>query len=306
MSLQPVTSALCTMLLILATTSSAIAQPIQEDGRSSGASGTSVPVMVFAAVGDYGAPGRDPERVARLVASWNPEFVLSLGDNNYPTGEQSAIDSNIGRLYQAFIHPYKGRYGRGAAVNKFFPCLGNHDWDCRNCSSSPKPYLDYFVLPGNERFYEFVKGHVHFFVLDSDPREPEGISVQSRQARWLQAVMARSTSVFKIVYFHHPPYASLAQEKVMRWPFRLWGAHAVLNGHSHLYERYEVDGIPYIVNGLGGVGIPPWPLPHPANLKMQYNKKHGAMRVRVNGTSSMTFEFFSFDGKLVDTVTARK
>ena len=30
------------------------------------------------------------------------------------------------------------------------------------------------TLPGNERYYDFVQGPVHFFVIDSDQNEPDG------------------------------------------------------------------------------------------------------------------------------------
>ena len=38
----------------------------------------------------------------------------------------------------------------------------------------------------------------------------------------------------------------------MQWPFKDWGADAVLTGHDHIYERLLVNGIPYFVNGIGG------------------------------------------------------
>src|SRR5712671_4906319 len=53
---------------------------------------------------------------------------------------------------------------------------------------------------------------------------------------------------------HHPPYSSGPHGATlyMRWPFRQWGADLVLTGHDHIYERLSVDGLPYIVDGLGG------------------------------------------------------
>ena len=72
----------------------------------------------------------------------------------------------------------------------------------------------------------------------------------------------------------------------MDWPFRAWGAHVVLAGHQHVYERI-VDpqgGGTYIVNGLGG---------HPwiydvhrcrdveTGSEVRFNKAHGALLVHV-------------------------
>jgi hypothetical protein len=130
----------------------------------------------FAVIGDFGAATEAEAKVADLVRADRPDFIITTGDNNYPDGQAETIDPNIGRFYQEFIHPYKGRYGLGAKENRFFPSLGNHDWE----TPGAKPYLDYFTLPGNERYYDFVKGDVHFFAIDSDERELDGIVATSK------------------------------------------------------------------------------------------------------------------------------
>src|SRR5262245_52381181 len=66
----------------------------------------------IAAFGDYGADVSSEEgQVADLVHAWAPDHVLTLGDNNYESGEASTIDANIGKYYQAFIGAYRGSYG---------------------------------------------------------------------------------------------------------------------------------------------------------------------------------------------------
>jgi hypothetical protein len=105
------------------------------------------PVTKFAAIGDYGKSGVNELAVADYVKSWNPDFIITLGNNNYDIGEQSTIDNNIGQYYSDFIHPYSGIYGVGDTANRFYPSLGNHDW----LSPGAQPYLNYFTLPGNER-----------------------------------------------------------------------------------------------------------------------------------------------------------
>ncbi|MEJ7731932.1 MAG: hypothetical protein WKG00_22320 [Polyangiaceae bacterium] len=39
-----------------------------------------------------------------------------------------------------------------------------------------------------------VRGPVHFFFVDSDPHEPDGITADSTQGQWLQGRLATSTS----------------------------------------------------------------------------------------------------------------
>ncbi|MCA9712885.1 MAG: metallophosphoesterase, partial [Myxococcales bacterium] len=114
--------------------------------------------IVFAVIGDYGLAGQPEADVANLVKSWNSDFIVTTGDNNYPNGTAETIDQNIGQYYQEFIYPYKGKYGNGATTQRFFPSLGNHDWG----GNGVKPYLEYFGFRKNQTYYEFAQGPVHF------------------------------------------------------------------------------------------------------------------------------------------------
>ena len=206
--------------------------------------------VAFVAIGDFGDDSPSEAAVAARVRSSSPDVVITLGDNNYPSGERRTIDANVGKYYASFIQPYHGEYGPGADRNRFFPSLGNHDWRTRDL----EPYLDYFELPGNERYYDFVWGPVHFFALDSDPSEPDGTDVDSTQARWLRAGLDRSTAPWKVVYMHHAPFSSgeHGSTRNMQWPYQSWGADLVLAGHDHHYERIGRDGTVYLGNGLSG------------------------------------------------------
>lgn len=256
----------------------------------------------FAVIGDFGEDGKPEADVAALVHGWAPDIVITVGDNNYPDGKAVTIDANVGQFYQDFIFPYIGKYGQGAAENRFFPTLGNHDWH----TTGAKPYLDYFSLPGNERYYDFVRGPVHFFALDSDENEPDGVGSRTVQAAWLQEGLAGSTSTWNIVYFHYPPYSSGMHGSTswMRWPFAAWGADAVLAGHDHTYERLSVDGIPYFVDGVGGnelydfINILP-------ESQFRFNADYGAMLVTATSTD-LHFEFYSRSGTLIDQYELKK
>ncbi|MCB9135038.1 MAG: PQQ-dependent sugar dehydrogenase [Anaerolineales bacterium] len=257
--------------------------------------------LVFAVIGDYGYDSSDEDNVAEVVISWDPAFIITLGDNNYPSGSADTIDANIGQYYHAYIGAYQGDYGSGSEANRFFPVPGNHDWD----TSGLQPYLDYFTLPGNERYYDFTWGPVHFFALDSDSREPDGVGFSSVQGKWFQQTINASTSPWNIVYMHHAPYSSggyHGSTDWARWPYATWGVDAVLAGHEHVYERLLVDGIPYFNNGLGGNPNQYWfssPLPE---SQFRYQEKHGALRVSAT-EATMTFEFFNVNWEVIDTYT---
>ncbi len=268
---------------------------------------SAAPVRV-AAIGDYGTGAAAAADVAQQVQSWNPDIVITLGDNNYPDGEAHTIDRNIGQFYHMFIAPYPGTYGPGADRNRFYPSLGNHDWRSITCQGDrcTGPYLDYFTLPGNERYYDFVVGPLHFFAVDSDPREPHGRGASSRQARWLQQALGRSTAPWQIVYMHHTIYSSSlhGSDPTLQWPYREWGADLVLTGHDHTYERLRVDGLTYIVNGMGGAAIRGFGTPV-AGSQVRFNGDHGALLIQATDTL-LEVRFITRKGTEIDRWTLRR
>ena len=262
-------------------------------------------VIRFAAFGDYGKGCCGEASVASLVSSNNPDFVITLGDNRYVND----IDLAVGQFYSEYIANYQGQYGQGSALNRFFPAIGNHDY---SEFGGIDPYLDYFSLPGgaistsgtsgNNRYYDFIQGPVHFFVLNSDSNEPDGRSSTSAQAQWLEAQLAASTTPWQIVYFHHAPYSSgiaHGPQVELQWPFEAWGADAVLAGHDHNYERLSKGGVPYFVVGTGGAGLREQALIADPDSQFFYNADHGALVVNACA-DRLSFEFHSVSGGLVD------
>ncbi len=256
----------------------------------------------FAVIGDYGSGSQDEADVAVLVKSWNPDLIITTGDNNYPDGAADTIDENIGQFFHEFIFPYTGTYGPGALENRFFPTLGNHDWH----TTGAQPYLDYFNLPGNERYYDFTWGPVHFFALDSDSEEPDGVDSGSIQAAWLQSQLASSTQPWQIVYMHHSPYSSGEHGPAnwMQWPFVEWGVDVVISGHDHTYERISRDGINYFVNGIGGSSTYNFQ-DIVEGSQVRFNEDFGAMLVGASG-NMLRIQFITRQGVIVDQIVLVK
>jgi tartrate-resistant acid phosphatase type 5 len=264
------------------------------------ATATPLPLIRFAVIGDYGIAGTPEADVAALVLAWQPDFIVTTGDNNYPNGEAATIDANIGSYYHSYIAPYLGEYGPGADINRFFPVLGNHDW----ITDGAQPYFDYFTLPGNERYYDFTWGPLHFFMLNSDEHEPDKVGRSSTQAAWLKEQMGASTLPWQIVVMHHAPYTSGAYNGStdwMRWPFAEWGADAVLAGHEHVYERLMIDDIPYFVNGVGGGAIYWFERSIPYSI-VRFSDDYGAMFVTAS-QEKILFEFITRTGEKIDEYT---
>ncbi len=84
---------------------------------------TTSPAVVFAVLGDYGSGDQNEADVAELVLSWQPDFILTLGDNNYPSGAADTIDGAVGQFYHSYIYPYAGSLRgrrRGKPVLSYF------------------------------------------------------------------------------------------------------------------------------------------------------------------------------------------
>jgi hypothetical protein len=226
------------------------------------------------------------------------DFIATVGDNNYPSGGADTIDANIGQYYSDYIYPYRGEYGRGSATRRFFPALGGHDW----LTDEGQAYFDYFGLTRNEKYYQVRQENVDLFILHSEPYEPDGIDADSEQARWLAERVANSTAAWQIVLLHAPPFSSgdrHGSTPTLQWDYAGMGVDAVVGGDDHVYERLQVDGIPYFVNGLGGAD---WfydfgtPLPESV---ARFNGDNGAMRVTA-GSTCLQLEFVTQAGGIVD------
>jgi len=249
-------------------------------------------------MGDYGSAGIQEQRVAELVRSLKPDFVLTTGDNNYPEGSAATIDANIGQYFSELIYPYRGDYPSTARRNRFFPVLGNHDW----YTDAAAAYFAYFTLPGNERYYDVVLDDVHFFAVDSDEHEPDGVNATSTQAQWLERTLGASKSAFNVVAMHHPPFSSgpHGSTPYMQWPYGDWGADLVMAGHDHCYERLNLDELPYIVSGLGGTSIYSFDEPVDGSV-VRYNDQFGVTLIEANANELHT-TFIDIDGKEIDTM----
>ncbi len=193
----------------------------------------------FAVIGDMGTGGRKQyevaEQMAKAYATFPFSFVITLGDNLY--GGSSPND-----YARKFELPYKPLLDAGV---KFYAALGNHD------NSNERFYKPFNM--GGQRFYEFKKGNVEFFALDSNYMDPQ-------QLTWLEEHLKSAGAGWKICYFHHPLYSDgkfhgpdLDLRKRIEPFFTRYDVNVVLSGHEHVYERIKPQqGIYYFIEGSSG------------------------------------------------------
>lgn len=213
----------------------------QSDTATPSTSATSLEVPTggtIAVIGDFGSGDDNQRAVADLVMARTPVAIVTTGDNVY---------SDAG--YATLVGDYYGSFVDNAT---FFPATGNHDYD-----EGIAAFDDYFGYLSGQREYTVVVGDVGFFILDSE-QGLASLDANHNQEAWLRKVVAASTATHKIVVVHHPPYSSgdrHGSTPDYQWDFASMGVDMVLSGHDHVYERIELGGVTYVVNGAGGKNL---------------------------------------------------
>lgn len=283
--------------------------------------------LVFGAIGDSGKVGVNQASVAGMVRSWNPGLVIHAGDLVYADGgsgtspDEDPYESQVARYWSWAFGAYGGEYPAGEN-QIFFPAMGNHDWD----DGPGARYLEFFSLPGNERFYDIKRGPIHFFYLDSygygpTSTGPNGdaidgtgaadgvgqadLSSTGPMATWLKLTLANSDCPIRVVVLHHPPATSEVNYypgyAVLDWPFGEWGADLLITGHSHCYERIlRSDGVTQVTVGTGGHSLRGFSLT-PVSGSQARVSEYGALRGTAVG-NVLTLEFIGVDLAVKDSV----
>lgn len=247
-------------------------------------------------------------KVGQLIVSQQVDFAITGGDNAY------------GRTLCA--QSYQRVYGqvKNAGI-PIHPTIGNHDYACgpkellpagtdAHSGGSLKQYTDYWKVP---RYYSITSkdGLVYAAMLNSDDREPDGVSPNSKQALWLKADLAASSAPWKVVAAHHQRCSSSSDSKNIVWPIEAWGADLYLSAHEHNAERCMLDDnkdgrfIPYLVGGLGGHSRKSMGATRADGSKFFYKSNEGAWFFRATPTN-LYGEFRSVDGVVHDSFTLTK
>jgi len=181
-------------------------------------------------------------KIVQAILSFKPEAVFRVGD--------LVNDGTLPELWGVFnrIH------GPLIKATQYYPALGNHEYDSRL-------YFKNFPFLNNRRWYSVDCEGIHFIILDSNSR----LDLESEQYRWLKSDLAQAdkTAGFIITIFHHPFFdvsdKHKSDEKNIKDPllplFKKYKVSVTFSGHSHNYQRFECDGIYFIVSGGGGSAL---------------------------------------------------
>lgn len=216
----------------------------------------------FLAKGDWGYGGADQARVTRrmcaLLARRPVAFVVTTGDNFYPTGRatRETFWGPEGCLLRARV-PWRAAWG-------------NHDLGDRSTAT---------VL-GARRWYTFARGPLRVIVLDAN------VPADAAQRAFLRRALLRNRRPYTVVALHQPVYTAgihapgADQQRYWAPLFVSHGVDLVLQGHNHAYERIVRDGVTYITTGGGGA--PVYPCVRPATGLRTCLPEHHFLDVRVS------------------------
>ncbi len=197
------------------------------------------------------------------------DFVIQGGDH-----VEDALET--GRERATLLMDLYQRTERAHLRKPIHHVIGNHD--CFGVfpksgidSSAPDYGKQFYIDRFGPRYYAFDHKGVHFVVLDSigltPDRSYEG-RVDATQLAWLRADLAAQPKGTRMVVVTHIPLVTAMRcyepeswlDTPHNWTFVVNGREvlrilrgydvlAVLQAHSHVCERIELDGISFITTG---------------------------------------------------------
>lgn len=211
--------------------------------------------LSFLAYGDCGYNNTTQHTIKALMETQTVDFAIVTGD----------VDQGNGDDYDnVFFGVYKDMLKKDC----HFTCIGNHDTYADNAAT----YLNDFYLFSNnaaqsERYYSFEWGEAKFICLDGNIP----YTIGSAQHDWMLDEMRCHDSKWLIIFFHQPPwtnawsidyyvpftpYFRYQGDVDMRTDlvpyFEQYNVDFVVNGHSHCYQRGEMNGVQYLITGGAG------------------------------------------------------
>lgn len=183
-----------------------------------------------------------------------------------------------------------------------FVAIGNHEQESDT-------FFELLCQPPPENYFTVAYGDTFHVVLDSnEDRLAEG----SDEIAWLDDVLASDAAQhapWLFVYAHHPPYSEgwdtpgydgdENMRTVVRPRLEAAGVDVAFNGHTHDYERGEMNGVTWIITGGGGADLDSFQ--QSFDHISVYASVHHYLRLDVTSTQ-LEITAISEDGTQVDQV----
>jgi hypothetical protein len=242
--------------------------------------------LVLAIYGDTRNESPVHYQIVEQILKHDPDLVLNTGDLVHH-GEWLSDWQEFRRFSDPLL-----------ARRVMLPCIGNHE-------DHSEYYYDFFHLPGNERWYEWTWGPLRLIALDSDIKEEIEEGKPDPQTPWLSDRLSQPEppGFFTMVMFHHPVFTS-GNYKPWEFGMQNWvpliidnTVDIVFNGHNHMYERAEYQGIPFITAAGGGAKLyrPKDPMPETIVVESVHH-----FVLMTFHDSTLTGKAIRVDGEIID------
>jgi acid phosphatase type 7 len=254
------------------------AQPVRDPGS-----------VIIGAAGDIACPpGRwrnrsnacGMEGTAKVLKTIRPDAVLTLGDNQYPSGSLADFEASYADTW-------------GAYRNTTFPVPGNHEYE----TPGARGYFAYFGKRAGEPdkgYYSYDLGAWHLIALNSECHQIGGCGNSDPQARWLRQDLEAHPRKCVLAYWHRPrfssgPHGNHPDLDVLWRILAAERADVVLAGHDHDYERFtpmnadgeaDAKGVTQFVAGTGGRSHYKFRNPEPTS-KVRITGRDGVLRLQL-------------------------
>lgn len=207
-------------------------------------------------VGDTGFGDEITAKIAKYVAQHDLDLFLHLGDIVYFMHEYQ--NDHWVNWAKKYFEPFQDTLSRTV----HYPTFGNHELDDATWLDGMPSYFWVFP-PYNEDHYEekrwfssFDINGIQFLSLNSQLFYIYA-RFKNAQEEWLDAKLARTDVRYTVAFFHIPPYTSASLHQwdglvvAENWmpKFEASNVALVLNGHSHVYERFVQNGVHYVTAG---------------------------------------------------------
>lgn len=242
-------------------------------------------------------------QIVEEFMEYEPDVVLHLGDVIHNTGinQWEEFDEITNEL---------------RSTTEYYPCIGNHDY-------TPE-YIAFFGedLPNGGEYYYIKKGPALFISLDVSNQNKACGGYANQKNYMIDVLEEYAKTKYKFVFFHLP----LITTGGRGIPFDCWDefhpifeehkVDIILMGHIHAYERFEVNGIQYVISGGGGgFGCSPTSTAHCLNqnkqtpallpLREAAAETYNYIKVDIEGRK-LYFKAYNLNGNVIDSFTIRK
>jgi predicted phosphodiesterase len=247
--------------------------------------------------------------ISALLASKAPDLVLHGGDIQYMTNP---------------FDTWNGAFDAFSAFTKIAPihfCIGNHEYEAQK--EFDAQYMRLFGAHGESDrtvdYHVVSYGSLRIFMLNS---EIEMADQESAQNKWLRRHLeALPAGAIPIVAFHRPYFTfsrsrpNFTTRDLMHPLLVQYKVPLVLTGHNHGYERFEVDGVQYVVDAGGGAFIYDVDggkdevlaeRPGDEALRKVASPTYGALILDVDAQGAILLTRYDKAGVVVDTLTIQR